>query len=85
MRKLLFFILVMLLFSTVVYSINRNSFMLSSDSPCIDAGTDVELKEDINGIYVPQGVSPDIGAFEFVGLDTVPPKPPTGITIIEEF
>jgi hypothetical protein len=41
------------------------SYKLSEESPCIDTGVDVELTVDFDGNPVPQGVAPDIGAFEF--------------------
>ena len=41
-------------------------YHLTAGSPCIDAGTDVGLTLDIEGVPVPQGAEPDIGAFEFV-------------------
>ena len=44
---------------------NREDFKLREDSPCIDAGMDVGLSRDFEGNPVPQGSSPDIGAFEF--------------------
>jgi hypothetical protein len=40
-------------------------FHLAAGSPCIDAGTDVGLAADFDGTPVPQGKSPDIGAYEF--------------------
>jgi len=39
-------------------------FHLTPRSPCVDAGTDVGIKADIEGTPVPQGVAPDMGAFE---------------------
>lgn len=41
------------------------NFRLSQDSPCIDKGVDVGLSSDFDGLSIPQGPSPDIGAFEF--------------------
>ncbi|KYK27216.1 hypothetical protein AYK26_04095 [Euryarchaeota archaeon SM23-78] len=40
-------------------------FHLQSDSPCIDAGTNVGITEDFEGNPVPRGLAPDIGAFEY--------------------
>jgi len=45
----------------------NHNYTLQSDSPCIDNGTDVELKEDYAGTHVPQGFAPDIGAYEYQG------------------
>lgn len=42
-----------------------HDFHLISGSPCIDAGLDVGLKEDFEGIPIPQNVLPDIGVFEY--------------------
>jgi len=40
-------------------------FHLKPDSPCIDAGIDVRLTQDFDGNAVPQGLAPDIGAYEY--------------------
>jgi hypothetical protein len=39
---------------------------LQNVSPAIDAGTDVGLTRDYDGNAVPQGLAPDIGAFEYI-------------------
>lgn len=39
-------------------------FRLTAESPCIDAGTDVSLTTDFDGVAVPYSSAPDIGAFE---------------------
>ena len=39
-------------------------FTLQARSPCIDAGVRVAMSEDIVGIAVPQGIAPDLGAYE---------------------
>jgi hypothetical protein len=46
-------------------------FHLQEGSPCIDAGLDVGLAQDFDRISIPQGLKPDIGAFEF--SSNVPP------------
>jgi parallel beta-helix repeat protein len=46
---------------------SNNDFHLQSGSPCIDAGTDVNLTQDYDGNAVPQGSAPDIGAYEYAG------------------
>lgn len=43
----------------------NNDFTLQSSSPCIDAGTSVELTLDYLGNTVPFGSAPDIGAYEY--------------------
>ncbi|HLE49236.1 MAG TPA: right-handed parallel beta-helix repeat-containing protein [Patescibacteria group bacterium] len=40
-------------------------FTLQSVSPVINSGTDVSLTTDYAGTIVPQGTTPDIGAYEF--------------------
>jgi len=47
-------------------SIENNNFMLTSTSPCRDAGINVSLNKDIAGTSVPQGTRPDIGAYEYI-------------------
>ena len=54
-------------------------FRLSFGSPAIDAGTALpEVPRAIDGIPRPQGVAPDIGAFEFSAAsgDIIPPAAP---------
>jgi hypothetical protein len=41
------------------------NYHLLDDSPCIDAGVNVGLSHDIEGVFVPQGSRPDIGLFEY--------------------
>ena len=41
-------------------------FHLQSGSPCIEAGTLVGIDFDFDGLEIPQGTAPCIGAFEFV-------------------
>ena len=43
----------------------RHDFHLLEDSPAIDGGQFVGLREDHEGKLVPQGKAPEIGAFEF--------------------
>jgi hypothetical protein len=42
-----------------------NDFHLQSNSPCIDAGDEVDVAEDFEGNSRPQGAGYDIGAFEY--------------------
>lgn len=44
---------------------SNDNFHLTSSSPCIDSGADVGLSEDFDGVSVPQGDDPDIGAYEY--------------------
>jgi hypothetical protein len=46
----------------------NTDFHLHSSSPAIDNGTDVGLTLDFDGIPIPQGIAPDIGAYEFSAL-----------------
>ena len=41
-------------------------FILQSDSPCIEKGTNVGIRQDFYGTHIPQGLNPDIGAVEYV-------------------
>ena len=51
-------------------------FHLQPTSPAINTGIDVGLTEDLDGVSVPQGSAPDIGAYEYSGVteDVVTPK-----------
>jgi hypothetical protein len=40
-------------------------FRLTAESTCIDTGVDVGFTHDFEGNLVPQGIFPDLGAFEF--------------------
>lgn len=51
--------------------VSNDDFHLQSNSLCIDAGTDVGLTEDYDGVAVPQETNPAIGAFEYVS-DFIP-------------
>jgi hypothetical protein len=55
-------------------------FRLRSDSPGIDAGTNVGVPYDQAGSSRPQGNGYDIGAFEYAGGGSTPPpsQPPSG-------
>ncbi|MHB8130231.1 MAG: choice-of-anchor Q domain-containing protein [Mobilitalea sp.] len=44
-----------------------HDFRLTTGSPAIDTGQMLEFTEDHDGIPVPQGKAPEIGAFEFPG------------------
>ena len=48
------------------YTGDVDDFHLQSDSPCRNAGVDVGLTEDYDGVSVPQETNPCIGAFEFL-------------------
>jgi hypothetical protein len=45
--------------------VSTSDFHLQASSPAIDAGTDVGLNQDYQGLRVPLGRAPDIGAFEY--------------------
>jgi len=49
-------------------------FKLQGYSPAIDAGVDVGLTRDFEGIPVPQGLAPDIGAYEYRSEDEIKPE-----------
>lgn len=44
---------------------SAGDFHLQAGSDCIDHGTDVGLSEDMDGVPIPQGAAPDIGAYEY--------------------
>src|SRR5690606_14465856 len=44
---------------------NRN-FKLREESPCINAGIHVNIPFDMDGVEIPVGAQPDIGAYEFM-------------------
>ena len=48
--------------------IANGDFHLSETSPCIDTGASVGLTEDFDGVAIPQGDAPDIGAYELTGF-----------------
>jgi parallel beta-helix repeat protein len=52
-------------------------FHLRSNSPAIDAGVDVGVTDDFDGNVRPQGPTPDIGAFEYVGSAATPTPQPS--------
>jgi len=50
---------------TKTYTATGADYHLLSNSPAIDAGTNVSLTQDISGMPVPQFSAPDIGAYEY--------------------
>lgn len=61
-------------------NISSDNFALDSDSPCINAATNVGLPYDYDGTPVPLGFRVDIGAFEYKE-DPNAPSPPIGLRI----
>src|SRR3989338_631012 len=49
---------------------SANDFHLKAGSAAIDAGVNVGITRDYDGVTIPQGSAPDIGAYEFVGTIT---------------
>lgn len=47
-------------------NIGADDFTLQAGSPCRDAGVDVSLTRDYDGVSVPQETNPTIGAYEYV-------------------
>ncbi|MGV8162328.1 MAG: choice-of-anchor Q domain-containing protein [Candidatus Nanoarchaeia archaeon] len=47
-------------------NVAAKDFSLQSGSLCIDAGVDVDVLFDREGVSIPQGSAPDIGAYEYV-------------------
>ena len=60
---------------------SSHNYRLLSNSPCINAGTNVGLMNDYIGNHVPQGTGVDIGAFEYTGDDITPLNPPKGLRL----
>ena len=50
---------------------SSEDYRLQATSPAIDAGTPVGLLTDFDGVSIPQGSAPDIGAHEFVSCPQV--------------
>jgi len=46
----------------------NNDFHLQSDSPCIETALSMGIDFDFDGVSIPQGSAPCIGAYEFVPL-----------------
>ena len=54
------------LFRSPSTNLDNANFRLKSSSPAIDAGTNIPgFSSDLAGVKVPQGVAPDIGAYEY--------------------
>jgi len=60
---------------SVVNAAGGNFHLSSDSSPCYEAGTDVSLTPDYDGVTVPQGTYPEIGAFEYTGGGNQPDFP----------
>lgn len=43
-----------------------DTFVPTADSPVVDAGVDIGLTADFIGTAIPQGLAPDIGAYEYI-------------------
>jgi len=54
---------------------------LYSESPCIDQGLDLGPNADIEGILVPQGLTTDIGAHEYLDPSGVTSSPPSAFML----
>jgi hypothetical protein len=50
-------------------------FHLQPNSPCIDAGINVGLIQDFDQVSIPQGLKPDMGAFEYPSGSPPTPTP----------
>ncbi len=55
-------------------------YHLQVASPCIDAGTDAGILFDFDAIPIPQGIGPDIGAYEFFEPLAISLQPISGQT-----
>jgi hypothetical protein len=64
-------------------NVSGNDFRLQAGSPLIDKGTMlVDVKDDFDGMARPQGLTHDIGAFEYTGVSK-PRNPPTNLRIVQ--
>lgn len=63
--------------------IDPSSLRLQSGSPCKDTGVAISGRTlDKAGLAVPQGINPDMGAYEYqTAGDTVAPASPTGLSV----
>jgi hypothetical protein len=64
---------------------SSNDFQLASTSAALDAGSDAGLFMDYNGVLIPRGLAPDIGAFESAytfETDLEAPTSPTNLTAL---
>ncbi len=52
------------------------NFHLRAGSPAIDAGANLGYGRDLDGVSVPAGSAPDLGAYEFASPTTVPTDTP---------
>jgi len=67
--------------------VSSGDFRLNDKSPAINAGIDVGIHKDIQATSIPQGLSPDMGAYEYIfstspsysrpNLSSNPPVPPS--------
>lgn len=63
--------------------VSATDMHLQPSSPAIDTGTGTGAPlSDYDGVGRPQGSGYDMGAYEYVSADKVPPTPPTGLKII---
>jgi hypothetical protein len=49
----------------------KHDFRIASDSPARNAGIDLGHSSDLEGIPIPEGKQPDIGAYEYVIIDNI--------------
>ncbi|MBN2375300.1 MAG: hypothetical protein JXD22_02780, partial [Sedimentisphaerales bacterium] len=49
----------------LLVNVGGGDFHLRSESGCVDAGAEVGLTKDFEGVSIPQGTGADIGAYEF--------------------
>ena len=60
----------------------NDDFNIPNTSPCVDAGTDVSVTDDIIGTQRPQGAKVDIGAFEYQVME-VAIEPPKNLMVVK--
>jgi hypothetical protein len=63
--------------------VSATDFHLQPNSPAIDSGCSSGAPAfDVDDTPRPQGLGYDIGAYEYVLADKIPPNPPTGVKVI---
>jgi hypothetical protein len=55
--------------------VNNNNYSLQAGSPAINAGTNLGYTVDFLGMSIPQGGTPDMGAYEYIGGSSAAVRP----------
>jgi len=63
-------------------SVTQEDFHLQEGGPAVDAGFNLGYNEDLDGVPIPQGKAPDLGAFE--RPNSSPPAPPANLRVLSQ-